>query len=304
VRATLLLAVPATVLTIHAGRRSWFFADDWIGYVLLMILAAGGLMALVAAVWRQPARWQAAALPAIALLIGLVNHGLALPYRNHPDLKMRYLQSEITPKMVLYWWPYWLALLAGVWLAVGARRWRRTPIVILALILVIYPLRRVPEPLDFDGAQLSLAETWGFHLANAAQGYWSGRFDRRWVLDEQWNALARVFLDEVAAGRITYDTHVLYVTPAINRPELAVATGVSFDIVTPQYSPDNLWTGHSRARGLDVLAARVAARPRYILVEPPVPHELPPLTEYEELASTGQFRLYRLRDAAGAAPAS
>ena len=168
--------------------------------------------------------------------------------------------------MQSYWSPYWLALAAGVGFAWLGRGRARLATVLLVATLVIYPLRYIKEPLDYDGQQLSLAETWGFHLSNAARGYHSGLGDRRWVVDERWRAIGDALFAEVAAGRIAYDTHVLLVTPGVNNVEAALWTGVSMDPFTPQWSADNIWLVGTRVRPMRDLPAALAANPPYVLI--------------------------------------
>ena len=180
-----------------------------------------------------------------------------------------------------------------------ARRWARGPALALVLLFVIYPLRHVAVPLDYDGAQLSVAETWGFHLTVAANGYHAGRPDRRWVLDDEWRELVRILRAEVTAGRLVYDTHVLEISPSMNSVETALGAGVAVDIISPQYEPLNLWSGSGRSRGMDALPAAFAKQPRYVIVEQYPPERFPELAAYDELLATRQFRLYRRRLEAG-----
>ena len=107
----------------------------------------------------------------------------------------------------------------------------------------------------------SLAETWGFHLSYAARGYHSGLPDRRWVVDDRWRAVGDALFAEVAAGRIAYDTHVVYVTPGVNSVEAALYTGISMDPFTPQWSADNIWLVGTRVKSMQELPAALAAKP-------------------------------------------
>ena len=299
-RLTVILALPITILFLHARRQSEFFTYDWFGYGPLMLLAAGGIAVLAHETWRRPERWPSLAVPALAFWVTMIDHAIADPLRFQGSLEMRALASEVTPKMVLYCAPYWLALLTGIWFGMLAHRWARLPAVVLALALVTYPLHYVQEPLDFDGQQLSLAETWGFHLTNAANGYWAGYGDRRWVLDANGREVADVLLAEVAAGRITYDTHVLQIAPALESVETAVVTGISLDLVAPNYAPNNPWTLGGRGRGLDSLPAAFAARPRYVVLRQYQPERFPELSAYDEIVARSYLRLYRLRESESA----
>jgi hypothetical protein len=297
-RLPVIVGLVLAVLYQHAHRQSELFGDEWSGYQILTILALGGILFAAHTTWRRPSAVAALAIPALGLWVGLIDHAIASPFRfTGLTVELRSLASEVTPKMTLYWWPYWMTLAAGAWCGMLARRWARVPTIVLALVLVIYPLRHVATPVDFDGAQLSVAETWGFNLATAANGYHAGRPDRRWVLDDAWRELEAVLRREIASGRLDYDTHVLQITPSINSVETALATGVAVDLITPQYDPQNIWTGNGRARGMDALPAAFAAKPRYVLVEQYPPDRFPALVDYELMLETRQFRLYQRRGA-------
>ena len=58
--------------------------------------------------------------------------------------------------------------------------------------------KHVAEPLDFDTAELSLAENWGFNLTTASRGYFAGYPDRHWVLDKHWDSVDVVLRAEMA----------------------------------------------------------------------------------------------------------
>jgi hypothetical protein len=255
-----------------------------------------GLAVLAGAVMRAPARWPAAAVPAVALLMGFLDHRLADPLRFQGTLETRSLASEVTTKMLFYWWPYWCALLAGIAFAALARRRAVSPAVALALVLVIYPFDSPKHAVEFDTKQLALAETWGHHLAHAAQGYHGGRPDRRWILDDDWREVRRFFMAEIAAGRVRYDTHVLHVSHSIHSIELALATGISVDLVTPQFDPGSIWTVGGRVRGMEDLPAALAAVPPYVMVQSMAldPAEL---ADYDVVLEEPRHRLtvYRLR---------
>jgi hypothetical protein len=303
-RVIAIAALPLFVLFEHAVRRAEFFGDEWFGYSILLLLGGAGLLAGAYDVRRHPRKFAAAAVPALAIWVALLDHGFADPRRFAGPLAIRSIASEVTTKMVYYWTPYWAALAAGVWFAMLARRWGRGPTLALALVLVIYPLRHVPEELDFDTAQLTVAETWAFNLTNAARGYFAGYPDRRWVVDAHWRAVGRVLLDEVAAGRIRYDTHVLTISTSIGTIEPALATGISIDLVTPQYDPNSIWNVGGRVRGLDALPAAFAARPPYVLLHDEPPERFPALAAYEPLFVSDRTLVYRLRPPGAAEPAT
>jgi hypothetical protein len=213
--------------------------------------------------------------PALALLVAIVDFEITAPWRFQGSLETRALASAATPKMILYWSPYWMALLAGLWFGMLARSWALVPALLLGALLVIYPVRHVQEPLDYDGAELSVAGTWGFHLTHAARGYWAGRGDRRWVLDENWGAVADALRREIDEGRIGYYTHVLQISAGQESVELALATGISVDVVTPAF----------------------AERPPYVVIESLLPASFPQLAVYERMVERSYVHLYRLKEA-------
>lgn len=248
--------------------------------------------------WRRPDRRAGAAIPALTLAVGMLVYAVASPYRFGPNtLDVRSLASEITTKMAYYWSPFWMALVAGVGFAWLGRGRARVPVVLLVAALVIYPIRYIPEPLDYDASELSLAETWGFHLSYAARGYHSGLPDRRWVVDDRWRAVGDALLAEVAAGRIAYDTHVVYVTPGVNSVEAALYTGISMDPFTPQWSADNIWLVGTRVKSMQELPAALAAKPPYVLVADfNAAANAPDPKAYEEMVVRPGMQLYRRRD--------
>lgn len=295
-RLFVILGVPILALLVHARRRFEFMDDQWFGYAFLALLSTLGFAAAAYEVWRRPDRRAAAAVPALTIGVALLVHAVGSPYRFTGTLDMRSLASEVTTKMAYYWSPYWLALLCGVGFAWLGRGRGRVAVVLLTCVLVIYPLRHVQEPLDYDASQLSLAETWGFHLANAARGYHSGLPDRRWVVDDRWRAVGDRLLAEVRAGRIGYDTHVVYMTPGVNSVEAALWSGVSMDPFTPQWSADNIWLVGTRVRPMSDLPAALAAQPPYVILQPFEGTSEPDAAVYDLIVDRPGLRLYRRRD--------
>ena len=302
-RSISLLAVVLTIFYRHAHRSTEFFPNDWLGYGPLVLLAMPGLAVLGTAIWRAPSRWPAAAVPALAILVGFLDHYVADPLRFEGTLEIRSLASEVTTKMQYYWWPYWCALLTGIAFGSLTRRTAMVPTLVMALALTIYPFHSPKHAIEFDTKQLSIAETWGHHLTHAARGYHGGRPDRRWVLNDDWRIMRDLFLAEVAADRIDYDTHVLYVSHSIHSIELPLSTGISTDLITPQHDPGSIWTVGGRVRGLDALPDAIAAEPPYIVIQSvPLPDPTM-LDDYDRLFQSAPLRLeaYRRRDLATAA---
>jgi hypothetical protein len=291
-----IVTLPAAAMWLHASRSSELFNDNWFGYGVLLLLALGGLAVAAGDVWTRAAGL-GAVIPAIALWTGVIDFAIADPRRFYGPLEMRSLASEVTPKMTAYWWPYWLAVVTGVWFAMVGRRWSVMAAAILALTLVVYPFHHVGHSLDYDGQQLSLAESWGFNLANAARGYHSGRGDRRWVLDPSFREVASILMQERAAGRLDYWTHVLLVSPSIDSVELALWTGISVDLITPQWDPRSIWNGNGRARSPEFWPQAIAKEPRYVLLQHNAPAQFPELAAYDTLYSGGYLHLFRRRGA-------
>jgi hypothetical protein len=297
-RTAVITGVVLAFLLMHAEGTSEVVNDRWYGYEILTFLTLAGLLEIARRVLRAPRRHVAAALPALGVTVAFVNYSVAafLMWRA-PSVEIYSALREVLTKMPAYWLPYWMALAAGAWLGVLARRWSTTGAIALALFLVVYPLKAVERPLDYDGVELSVAETWGFQLTSAARGYHRGRRDARWVIDERWRTVSDALRAEIDAGRLRYDTHVVHVAPTDQAVELALATGISVDVVVPEYDPNNIWNAGSRLRGADSLPAILAARPRYVLLERRHPFNVPELArDYEELVTVPPLRLYRLRD--------
>jgi hypothetical protein len=289
-----LVGAVALALYFHASREVEFLPDDWSGYPVLSLLALCGMAALFAVVWRRPDRCPAAAVPALALMVGMADFLFISPWRFQGSLEIKALASASTPKIVLYWAPYWMALLAGAFLARAARRTALVPVLLVAMVLVIYPVRHVPEPLDYDGAELSVVGTWGFHLTNAARGYWAGRGDRRWVLDDNYQAIADILTQEIPKGTIDYYTHVMVISPS-ESVELALATGISADVVSPAFDPNGYWNLGSRMRRLDAVDEAFAQSPPYVVIEQFQPSRFPQLAAYDLVLERSYVRLYRRR---------
>ena len=174
-RLVAILGFAFTALLMHARHRFEFMDDQWFGYAPLALLSTLGLAAAATAVWQRPDRRVGAAIPALTLAVGCWSTQSAAPIASRPTPSI----CARSPRRSRPRWPTtgrpsgWRCV-AGVGFAWLARGRARVPVVLLVATLVIYPLRHAQEPLDYDGAQLSLAETWGFHFANAARGYHSG----------------------------------------------------------------------------------------------------------------------------------
>jgi hypothetical protein len=83
--------------------------------------------------------------------------------------------------------------------------------------------------------------------------------------------------------------------------ELPLATGISVDIVSPQFHADSYWNLGSRARNLDGVPAAFAKKPQYVILNQMQSNSFPQLAAYDEMAVHDYVRLYRRKPAAEAA---
>ena len=189
---------------------------------------------------------------------------------------------------------------AGFAVALAYERLSRPLVFFVLVAVLIYPVRMVEKPLDYDSAEHSIAEHWAFNLYHAAQGYWVGAANGRWLLDGNGIALVNLLMREVAAGRITPATHILHLsedTSAWGLAQIAVYTGIDDDPIDFHYEPNNNFEFGSRVRGPDDLPAALARRPPYIFEQRPGPAWMgDPPAGYEEIFDRGQLRLYRRDD--------
>ncbi len=170
-------------------------------------------------------------------------------------------------RKVDYWYQFVWVLPAG-WLAAWIARWTSTGFVTAAvLVALFYPWGPLENP---NYHAQSIAERWAQQAALAKGGYWSSTGHVRWAQSSAELALSRRLREEVAAGRITFDTHVLHVEPFVLLNEdvvlFSVYTGIDDDTyIAGDWEPDisniggRIYPNHELARGL-------AARPPYVVV--------------------------------------
>ncbi len=267
---------------------------------LLGALAAGGMIAAAIEAWIGQGSLNLGAL-AIALLISL-----AAEFANkwlEPLVTTpvgRYMLADFMSKLGDYWVPYFLVFPAGYLLALIHGRMPRALAFFALMTMLIYPWHRSAGPQDYDSDEHSITEQWGFNLARAEYGYWSGTGDARWTMNPDGMALVGVLEREVRVGRITPATHILHLTDSTTAWELAqiaVFTGIDDDPIDYHYDPNNLFQAASRVRGLADLPAALARRPPYILEQAPPPRGLgDPPAGYIEIFNRGEYRLYRRAD--------
>lgn len=218
----------------------------------------------------------------------------------HTPLYSKTILWNVLPKLTDFWCPYFLLFPAGFAVALAYERWSRPLVFFVLLAILIYPVHMIKNPVDYDSAEHSIAEHWAFNLHQAAESYWVGAANGRWLLDGNGIALAKLLMREVAAGRITPATHILHLsedTSAWGLAQVAIYTGIDDDPIDFHYDPNNNFEFGSRVRGPADLPAALARRPPYILEARPGPAWIgDPPAGYEEIFERGQFRLYRRDD--------
>jgi hypothetical protein len=204
-----------------------------------------------------------------------------------------------------YWLPYLLVLPT----AILARRVadflgiRTTVYALLALLCVPWVCRH--EVCDPNMNTHALVQEWAHSAEFAKGGYWGSTGDRRWAQSPAQFALSNTLLAEVAAGRITTDTHIAQVEPAIilyqDTVLFSVYTGINADTYMEDWVLDRS-TAAGRFYPIDAFHERMMnAPPSYIVIHewtlnnrhlrdaPPTP------PEYEELLNEEGMRLLRRR---------
>jgi hypothetical protein len=290
------------VLYRHATDPYTLFAKVAQDLPLLFLFCFGGLIAAIGLIWEsEPLAAPCAGVLGSALGLGIVGEyldNILRPISHTTTTTM--MVSDITIKLWDYWCPYFLIFPAGLLFALAYERWSRQLTFLALMILLIYPWYQINNPVDYDSIEHSITEQWAFNLGTAATGYWAGHSDRRWTFGAPELALEKVLRNEIAAGRITTKTHILHLCDNISSWSLVqfpVFTGIDEDPIEYQHSPDNLYEGGSRVRGMNELAAAMALDPPYILsqVTPPAGFGNPP-SGYDTIFDAGWLKLWRRHD--------
>jgi hypothetical protein len=296
------------VLYRHAVEPYSIYAQIAGNVPTLALLCFAGLVAAAAADWPDAKLLMPyAGVVVIALLIGIANEYLAGALQKFTgSLRYTMMVSDLNTKLWDYWCPYFLTLPAGFLLSIAYDRWSRPATFFAFMTLLIYPWYQIKDPVDYDSVQHSITEQWAFNLHTAAEGYWAGHSDRRWTFGNEERPLIDLLDKEIAAGRITTDTHILHLANDISSWSLVqfpVLTGIDDDPIEYSHDRSNQWEAGGRVRGLDDLSAAIAARPPYILEQAPPPDALRVIpADYEQVLNSGYIRLYRRRNL-GSTPA-
>jgi len=242
--------------------------EQWERFPLLFV---GGAFGLLAMVWldRAPSRVLLAPV-AVALLFGIGLDYVSRQWWQHfSDGKMQTAVEDFYHK-VDYWNPYVLVFPTACLFAFLAERVSRRLATYALLALLLLPWKDFGDhPDDPNYHQHSIVEAWGYQLELAKCGYWGATGNRRWAQSQAELALAQVLRDEVAAGRITVDTHVVQVGPYIilyqDNVVFSVYTGIDSDGYVAGYIFDRSIAG-GRLRPAEQFPARLAEHPPYVVV--------------------------------------
>jgi hypothetical protein len=278
---------------------------------MLALSAFIGLAVALLFVVRAPLAYRNAAFAAIPLLLALLVDAVdpAIHRLSH-DAATSMMTDDINIKLTDYWAPYFLIFPAGFLAALAYRRWSAPITFAIVLIVLIYPWRQLPDPVDYDSLEHAVSEQWAFNLHTAAVGYWILDEDHHRKLGPDGSRLMALLNREIAAGRITTATHILHLTDTISSWTMvpfSVFVGINDDPIEYRHDPNNQWEGGSRVRGPDQLPAAIGASPPYILIQdqPPASFNDPPdgydqiyLDETELENGRYPTRLYRRRDLA------
>ncbi len=209
------------------------------------------------------------------------------------------------------WIPYLLVFPAGYLAAWFHRHVSSFATVLLVVWLVAFPWREkwlfpVVGIADPNLHQHALAEAWAYQVENGKSGYWGGTSDRRWAQSPAEFAAFEVLHQEIAAGRITMDTHIAHLGPLQYLYKdnflFSLYTGINDDGYITHYQFDWSIAG-GRLHPIEEWPARLATKPPYIAIhtrdDPSQADNIDPmpfagdLTGYVELFNRDGVRLYR-----------
>lgn len=301
------------VVVVLLGRPGPLMANNHHGRFPLLVYggAAGLAVMLVLAVERRAARAAAGVALgpiAVALAVGIVIEHLSNRWHHSfSDPAVRMAVHEWFYK-IDYWYPWVLVFPTAYLAAWVSQRISRRLALFAALAILSVPWRdridpdATPQkPGNPDYHQHSISEAWAYQLELGKRGYWGNTRYPRWAQSPDELALIEVLREEIAAGRITAETHVVHLAPPIvlykDNLLFAVYTGVNADTyVHPDHVIDPSIAG-SRIRTMAEVHERLASRPPYVVIhKDPVTLAPGALDGYTELFSRGEVRLLRRND--------
>jgi hypothetical protein len=158
-----------------------------------------------------------------------------------------------------------LHALAGVGLQVMPRL-----ALIAVLAVMVLPVREAPLVDAYHLGERRLSETVALQLRYAEAGYWRGYPDARRIVAPDQVELLEALRAEIAAGRLGPSSAVLHVARSFQQWS-AVPLGVFAGVIETDVTLDaevSIHTVGGRLRPFDDLAAELALRPPYVVLEP------------------------------------
>ncbi|MCC6766052.1 MAG: hypothetical protein IT293_15450 [Deltaproteobacteria bacterium] len=310
------LALAGVALLVRHAPPFEVLVVQWERLPTLYFGACAGLLAML---WLDRTRGRVQLAPVVVALL----FGIGLDYVSRQwwtyfsDGKVQTAVEDFYHK-IDYWLPYVLIFPTACLAAWSAERvsLRLATYAVLAILLI--PWKDSHEHPDPNYHQHAIVEAWGYQLELAKCGYWGATGHRRWAQSPAELALADVLRAEVAAGRITLDTHVVQLGPYIllyqDNVVFALYTGINSDGYVAGYLFDRSIAG-GRLRPAEQFLARLAERPPYVVVHEhtknatrlfdrmaPLPSDA--FREYDEIYAADGVRLYRSKSLAPAPAAA
>lgn len=274
------------------------------------LLFYGGAAGILAMLWCDRSRLTPMRVAPVlcALFLGGLAEKISAEYwQTFADPRVRIAVQGFYRK-VDYWYPFVWTVPMGCLVALLAR-WVSTPLATFGLVAVLfYPWGVHADP---NYNHQSMAVIWAQQAALARGGYWGGTGHRRWGQTPAEFEVARLLRQEVAAGRIDFDTHVTHLEPFVMLSEdnvlFSVYTGINDDTyIAGEWELDISNVG-GRVHTRRDIADALAGRPPYVVVhdrtrngrtlpEPAAGLVASTLADYEVLFEDDGVRLLRRPD--------
>lgn len=287
----------------HQGRFPLLVYGGGLGLLFLVVSDAIRTLRARRTGTPRPPRPQVGPI-VMAIAVGIVVETIAeRVWSNFPDPRAQTAIHDLVDK-VDYWYP-WVFMFPTAYLAAWCyQHVSRRATLLLVLLILFVPWRDRLDPnmppegvADPNYHQHSISEAWAYQLETGKRGYWGASGDRRWAQTPAELELAQLIRDEIAAGRITMDTHIVHIGPKIllyaDNLLFPVYTGVNGDTFPHEHVFDRSIAG-SRLTPTSELPKRLATRPPYVAIhKDPLP--LPPdaLRGYTEIFNKDNVKLYR-----------
>ena len=281
--------------------------DHWRRFPVLFY---GSIPAFAALVWIDAKRRSPARITPIvvALLLGMIAEKASADYwKLFTDPRVSIAVQGFFRK-VDYWYQFAWTVPVGCLAAVAARL-VTLPVAVFAGISVLFIPAGVNQNPNYY--QQSIPAAWSEQAALAKGGYWGSTGHRRWGQTPAQFELARILREEIAASRITFETHVTHLEPFVMLAEdnvlFSVYTGINDDTyIAGDWELDISNVGGRVFTRRDIADA-LARRPPYVVVhdrtrngrvlpEPAAGLVASTLGDYETLLDDDGVRLLRRPD--------